>query len=73
MTRNQSERGLLKRQRFGRITASVAHDVKNWKEETKSDVLIKRIMDSDKTDISGLPSVRFGLVNGKKQSNSTMT
>ncbi|XP_052254844.1 uncharacterized protein LOC127860420 [Dreissena polymorpha] len=66
MTRNQSESGLWKRQRLGRITASNAHDVKTRKEGTKSDALMKRIMDSDKTDISGLQSVRFGIVNEKK-------
>ena len=36
----------------------------------------EKIMDSDKTDISGLPSVRFGLVHekkAKKQYNDIMT
>ncbi|KAH3890020.1 hypothetical protein DPMN_014087 [Dreissena polymorpha] len=42
MTRNQSESGLSKRQHHRCITASVAHDVKTLKEETKSNALIKK-------------------------------
>lgn len=61
MTRNQSESSLWKRQRVGRITASLVHDIKTLKETTNPVKLIKKIMKYEERDLSSLPSISYGL------------
>lgn len=68
MTRNQSESSLWKRQRVGRITASLVHDIKTLKETTNPVKLITKIMKYEERDLSSLPSISYGL----KYENSAM-
>ena len=62
MTRSQAESSLWKRQRKGRITASIVHDIKT----TDRKECIKKVMRENSTDISWIPAVRYGVTNERK-------
>ena len=66
MTRNQAGSSLWKRQRVGRITASIAHDVKTLKETTDPKLCLNKILKESQMDLSSIPSIRFGVVNEEK-------
>ena len=61
MTRGQSQSPLWQRHREGRITATVAHDVKNRHDTTSPLSLINKIMKYNQVDLSRKPAVEFGL------------
>ncbi|XP_041379096.1 uncharacterized protein LOC121391584, partial [Gigantopelta aegis] len=66
MTRSQADSTLWHRHREGRITATVAHDIKTRRETTPTEGLLNRIMKYNETDISKMDAVSFGLSNEPK-------
>lgn len=65
MTRSQSESVLWKRHREGRITATIAHDIKTMKSES-TDCILKRVMKYDQKDLSKVEAISFGLFNERR-------
>lgn len=74
-TRGQADCALWRRHRVGRITSTVAHDIKTLKETTDPVNCLKKILKDAEKNISGLASIRYGVSNelkAKKEYNSFM-
>jgi hypothetical protein len=66
MTRNQGNSTLWQRQREGRITATVAHDIKTLREQTPTNNILKKILKQETVDLSRIKAVSFGKTNEQK-------
>lgn len=60
ITRSQAESALWKRQREGRITATIAHDIKTRRDSTSSKALLLKVMKYNDTDLSKVEAISFG-------------
>lgn len=60
MTRSQAESALWKRQREGRITASIVHSIKTKRDTTSSQKLLEKIMKYTEPNLSKVDAVCFG-------------
>ena len=65
ITRSQSQSVLWQRHREGRITATIAHDIKTLKTASVDNIL-KRVMKYDDGDLSKVEAVSFGIYNERK-------
>jgi len=61
MTRDQHNSPIWQRQRQGRITATVAHDIISLKPETSKTNVLKKIMKYSQKDLSNVEAIKFGL------------
>ena len=65
ITRSQSQSVLWQRHREGRITATIAHDIKTLKTASVDNIL-KRVMKYEDRDLSKVEAVSFGIYNERK-------
>ncbi|KAH3777659.1 hypothetical protein DPMN_179107 [Dreissena polymorpha] len=73
MTRSQSQSMLWQRHREGRITATIAHDVKTLRLKTSREQVLNKILKVKQTNLSKVEAVAFGRKYEKEAKNMYCT